>query len=243
MQLADLRWHWGDAYEINWAGTFRGVRRDNGLPLEAASAEELRDADQERLLASSRSEAIPTLARCPPEASGSRSTRATPAGLSTAAGCTGLRPQASESIACWCAGVAANRACSRRTWLQRSSPATIQPRPWPGSWPSTAQRRRRLWEDVSDESLAPQIRLGARMRRLAHRVQVRRRGAWVDMRGAYLRRLARGTREVRGQAPDEAHGDDAGRSVLASPRNAEVARFSADTRREWRRRAGSSRPF
>jgi anti-sigma regulatory factor (Ser/Thr protein kinase) len=39
------------------------------------------------------------------------------------------------------------------------------------------------WEDVSDESRSPQIRLGARMRRLAHRVQVRRRGSWLDMRG------------------------------------------------------------
>ena len=42
MQLADLRWHWGDAYEINWSGAFRGVRRDNGLALVAASADGLR---------------------------------------------------------------------------------------------------------------------------------------------------------------------------------------------------------
>lgn len=42
MQLADLRWHWGDAYEIAWAGEFRAVRRDNRLALEAASADELR---------------------------------------------------------------------------------------------------------------------------------------------------------------------------------------------------------
>lgn len=42
MQLVDLRWHWGDAYEINWCGAFRGVRRDNGLALKAASADELR---------------------------------------------------------------------------------------------------------------------------------------------------------------------------------------------------------
>lgn len=42
MQLADLRWHWGDAYEINWSGAFRGFLRDNGLRLEAASADELR---------------------------------------------------------------------------------------------------------------------------------------------------------------------------------------------------------
>ena len=99
------------------------------------------------------------------------------------------------------------------------------------------------WEGVSDESLALQIRLEARMRRLAHRVHVRRRGASVAMRGAHSRRLACGTRGLRGQAPDEAHGDDAGRSVLASPRNAEGRALSADTRREWRRRAGSSRTF
>jgi hypothetical protein len=42
MQLADLRWHWADAYEINWAGVFRAVRRDNGLVLTTVSAEELR---------------------------------------------------------------------------------------------------------------------------------------------------------------------------------------------------------
>jgi hypothetical protein len=42
MQLADLRWHWGDAYEITGAGEFRAVRRDNGLGLQAESADELR---------------------------------------------------------------------------------------------------------------------------------------------------------------------------------------------------------
>jgi len=42
MELADLCWHWGDAYEINWSGAFRGVRRDNGLALVAASADGLR---------------------------------------------------------------------------------------------------------------------------------------------------------------------------------------------------------
>jgi len=42
MQFADLRWHWGDAYEINWAGVFQAVRRDNGLALRAESADELR---------------------------------------------------------------------------------------------------------------------------------------------------------------------------------------------------------
>jgi hypothetical protein len=42
MQLADLGWHWGDAYEITWAGEFRAVRRDNGLALQAESADKLR---------------------------------------------------------------------------------------------------------------------------------------------------------------------------------------------------------
>jgi hypothetical protein len=42
MQLVDLRWHWGDAYEITWAGEFRAVRRDNGLVLRAETADELR---------------------------------------------------------------------------------------------------------------------------------------------------------------------------------------------------------
>jgi len=42
MQLADLRWHWGDAYEINLFGAFQAVRGDNGLVLMAASADELR---------------------------------------------------------------------------------------------------------------------------------------------------------------------------------------------------------
>jgi hypothetical protein len=42
MQLGDLRWHWGDAYEITWAGAFVAVRRDNGLVLQTESADELR---------------------------------------------------------------------------------------------------------------------------------------------------------------------------------------------------------
>lgn len=42
IKLAGLRWHWGDAYEITWAGVFRAVRRDNGSVLTARSAEELR---------------------------------------------------------------------------------------------------------------------------------------------------------------------------------------------------------
>ena len=42
MQLADLCWHWGGAYEIDWAGVFQAVRRDNGLVLTTVSANELR---------------------------------------------------------------------------------------------------------------------------------------------------------------------------------------------------------
>jgi hypothetical protein len=37
-QLASLRFHWGDAYEITWQdGAFQAVRRDGGPPLRAAS--------------------------------------------------------------------------------------------------------------------------------------------------------------------------------------------------------------
>jgi hypothetical protein len=42
-QLADLRWHWGDAYEITWAGRFHAWRRDDGAVLSARSSEELRE--------------------------------------------------------------------------------------------------------------------------------------------------------------------------------------------------------
>jgi hypothetical protein len=42
LQLAELRWHWGDAYAIAWTGAFRAVRRDNRSILTAGSAEELR---------------------------------------------------------------------------------------------------------------------------------------------------------------------------------------------------------
>ena len=42
IQLAELRWHWGDAYAIACAGAFRAVRRDNGRVLTAGSAERLR---------------------------------------------------------------------------------------------------------------------------------------------------------------------------------------------------------
>ena len=41
-QLADLRWHWEEAYEITWDGKFRATRRDDGGKLEADTAEELR---------------------------------------------------------------------------------------------------------------------------------------------------------------------------------------------------------
>jgi len=41
--LADLRWHWGEAYEISEAlGVWRAVRLDNGLTLVAIDPEELR---------------------------------------------------------------------------------------------------------------------------------------------------------------------------------------------------------
>jgi hypothetical protein len=41
-QIADLRWHWGEAYEIGWAdGTFTAERRDDGLELTAPTAEKL----------------------------------------------------------------------------------------------------------------------------------------------------------------------------------------------------------
>jgi hypothetical protein len=50
--LDDLRWHWGDAYEISEAlGVWRGVRRDNQVALIASSPGELRDlvvADYDR---------------------------------------------------------------------------------------------------------------------------------------------------------------------------------------------------
>jgi hypothetical protein len=42
--LADLRWHWGDAYEISEAsGAWRAVRLDNGVTLVASDPGELRD--------------------------------------------------------------------------------------------------------------------------------------------------------------------------------------------------------
>jgi hypothetical protein len=42
--LDDLRWHWGDAYEITEAlGVWRAVRRDNQVALIASGPGELRD--------------------------------------------------------------------------------------------------------------------------------------------------------------------------------------------------------
>jgi anti-sigma regulatory factor (Ser/Thr protein kinase) len=98
--------------------------------------------------------------------------------------CMSLRPSTPETIGRSCV-VAVNRACSRRTWLQRRSPATIQPRQWPGSW-QTAQQRRVPGRTLAMSLCRHRIRLGVRMRRLARRVQVRARGSWLDMRGIHL---------------------------------------------------------
>ena len=44
VELDDLRWHWGDAYEITEAvGVWRAVRLDNQITLVASSAVELRN--------------------------------------------------------------------------------------------------------------------------------------------------------------------------------------------------------
>jgi hypothetical protein len=43
-ELADLRWHWDEAYEITWDdGKFRAARLDDGTELEADTAGELRE--------------------------------------------------------------------------------------------------------------------------------------------------------------------------------------------------------
>ena len=42
-QLADLRWHWDEAYEITWDGKFRATRLDDGGKLEADTAAGLRE--------------------------------------------------------------------------------------------------------------------------------------------------------------------------------------------------------
>jgi hypothetical protein len=39
--IADLRWHWDEAYDITWDGRFRARRLDDGAPLDADTAEEL----------------------------------------------------------------------------------------------------------------------------------------------------------------------------------------------------------
>lgn len=41
-QLTDLRWHWGEAYDITWSsGLFRATRRDDGSAVSAASFVEM----------------------------------------------------------------------------------------------------------------------------------------------------------------------------------------------------------
>jgi hypothetical protein len=42
-ELADLRWHWDEAYEITWDGKFRATRLDDGGKLESDTAGELRE--------------------------------------------------------------------------------------------------------------------------------------------------------------------------------------------------------
>ena len=42
-ELADLRWHWDEAYDITWDGKFRAKRLDDGGELEAGTAAELRE--------------------------------------------------------------------------------------------------------------------------------------------------------------------------------------------------------
>ena len=39
--LADLRWHWDEDYDIAWDGRFRARRLDDGATLAADTAEEL----------------------------------------------------------------------------------------------------------------------------------------------------------------------------------------------------------
>jgi hypothetical protein len=42
-QLAELHWHWDEAYEITWDGKFRATRRDDGGKLESDTAAELQE--------------------------------------------------------------------------------------------------------------------------------------------------------------------------------------------------------
>lgn len=41
--LADLRWHWDEAYRIWWDGKFRAARLDDGATLAADTADDLRE--------------------------------------------------------------------------------------------------------------------------------------------------------------------------------------------------------
>lgn len=61
----------------------------------------------------------------------------------------------------------------------------IQPRLWPGSYLSTAQRDRVPGRTLVTSLWPRQFRPGARVRQLAHRARVRRSGAW-DVRGAHI---------------------------------------------------------
>jgi hypothetical protein len=42
-ELADLRWHWDEAYEITWDGKFRAKRLDDCGELQADTAAELQE--------------------------------------------------------------------------------------------------------------------------------------------------------------------------------------------------------
>ncbi len=42
--IADLRWHWEEAYDISWDGRFRASRRDDGTTLHAGTAGELSES-------------------------------------------------------------------------------------------------------------------------------------------------------------------------------------------------------
>jgi len=42
-ELADLRWHWDEAYEITWDGKFRAKRLNDGGELQADTAAELKE--------------------------------------------------------------------------------------------------------------------------------------------------------------------------------------------------------
>lgn len=43
-ELNNLRYHWGEAYEISWgSGVWRAVRMDNRVSLVATAPEELRE--------------------------------------------------------------------------------------------------------------------------------------------------------------------------------------------------------